>query len=137
YEHGDSYQVGVAVETRGNFSPCGARRIVIPPERLSPLRQGGTTYTKTYSAINSTPIPTVSGDRLRVTNQSTASVQEITPAESWLSFSQVAEYSPNTSYTVEVAVKTTGDFGPYGPPCTIASSVAGIPANGAVATSDF
>jgi hypothetical protein len=48
-------------------------------------------------------------------------VQEITRSNHWFTLAMLSRYNYGSSYTVEVAVKTTGAFTPYGNACTVYS----------------
>ncbi|MGV8995255.1 MAG: T9SS type A sorting domain-containing protein [Flavobacterium sp.] len=127
YEYGTTYSVQVAVKTSGDYTDYGIACDIstIPWENLAiGIKQCGLTYTNIYSPINARVIPNVSGYRFRVTNMSTMVSEEIVPANSWINLSQLTMYAANTVYSVEVAVKTSGDFGPYGPACNITSPAA-------------
>lgn len=124
YEYGTTYSVQVAIKTTGAYSDFGpACEITTRSVASFPLtiKQCGVLYTNIYSPINATIIPNVSGYKFRVTNLSTLISQEIIPAHSWINLNQLTMYTANTNYSVEVAVKTSGDFGAYGPACTITS----------------
>lgn len=139
YEYGTTYSVQVAVKTSGDYTDYGIACDIstIPWENLAiGIKQCGLTYTNIYSPINARVIPNVSGYRFRVTNMSTMVSEEIVPANSWINLSQLTMYAANTVYSVEVAVKTSGDFGPYGPACNI-TSPAGQSGNRVMAAEDL
>ena len=122
YEYSTTYSVQVAIKTTGAYSDYGAACDIstIPFASLSlSIKQCGVTYSNIYSSINASVIPNVSGYRFRVTNLTTLVAQVIDPAQSWINFNQISSFTAGGNYSVEVAVKTSGDFGPYGPACTI------------------
>ena len=140
YEYNTTYSVQVAIKTTGAYTAYGpACDISTLPWSALPLsiRQCGNTYTSIYKGINAGVIPNVSGYRFRFTNLATNVQEVITSAISYTSLSQLTTYVAGASYSVEVAVKTTEDFGPYGPACTI-NAPAAIASNGTiVSNADF
>lgn len=122
YEYGTTYSIQVAVKTTGNYTPFGvACTISTPAWSTLPLsiRQCGETYTSIYKGINAGVIPNVSGYRFRFTNIDTNESEIISQVLSYTSLSKLTTYVAGSTYSVEVAVKTTEDYGPYGAPCTI------------------
>ncbi len=132
YEYNTTYSVEVAVKTTGLYSnystPCN---ISTKPWSALPLtiRQCGITYTNIYSPINASVIPNVSGYRFRFTNIATNDVQVITQTLSYTNLAALTTYTSGATYSVEVAVRTTGDFGDFGPACSINAPAAVIAAN--------
>ena len=83
----------------------------------------------TLAQIN-TPVATpslqgVTGYRFRLTNLTDPNgpnaVQVIDRAQNWFTMQMLARYNYGTTYKVEVAVKSTGGYGPYGAPCEVSS----------------
>ena len=140
YEYNTTYSVQVAVKTTGDYGDySGACNISTRSWESLPLsiRQCGTTYTSKYRGINATVIPNVSGYRFRFTNLATNVEEVITSAISYTSLSALSTYVAGATYSVEVAVKTTGDFGHYGPACNI-NAPAAIASNGTtIVSADF
>jgi hypothetical protein len=69
------------------------------------------------------------GYKFRITNTTANAsgdnlVQEITRTNHWFTLSMLPRYNYGSSYTIEVAVKTTGAFTPYGNACTVYSQSA-------------
>lgn len=75
--------------------------------------------------IATTSLQNVTGYRFRVTNLSDptgpSAVQQIDRTLHWFSLQMLQRYNYGTTYRVEVAVKTTGDFGAFGQPCQVLS----------------
>jgi hypothetical protein len=139
YEYNTTYSVQVAIKTTGEYTAYSAACDIttLPYSALNlSIKQCGATYTSQYAVINANVIPNVSGYRFRITNLATSVQQEITSVQSWITLNQVTPYVAGASYSVEVAIKTTGAFSPYGPACTI-NAPAVIGSNGTVVTADF
>lgn len=89
--------------------------------------QCGITLPKINTLIASTSIKGVTGYRFRVSNLTDPlganAVQIVDRALNWFSLQMLTRYNYGTVYTVEVAVKTTGDFGGYGAACEVSSPV--------------
>ena len=139
YEYNTTYSIQVAIKTTGDYTAYGPGCTIstLPYSALNlRIKQCGVTYTSQYAVINANVIPNVSGYRFRITNLATSVQQEITSVQSWITLNQVTPYVAGASYSVEVAIKTTGAFSPYGPACTI-NAPAVIGSNGTVVTADF
>ncbi len=141
YEYNTTYSVEVAIKTTGDYTPYSVPcNISTKPWSALPLaiRQCGVTYTNMYSPINAAVIPNVSGYRFRFTNLATNNVEVISQTLSYTNLAALTSYVAGASYSVEVAVKTTGDYGDYGTACTINAPAAAIASNGTtIANADF
>ena len=71
--------------------------------------------------ISTTSLPAVTGYRFRVIDTTDGSVQTLTRTVNWFSLNMLSTYRYGTTYLVDVAVKTTGDFSDYGASCTVTS----------------
>ena len=87
--------------------------------------QCGITLPKINTLIATTSIQGVTGYRFRITNLTDLvgpnPVQTVTRTLNWFTLQMLTRYNYGTTYRIEVAVKTTGDFGGYGSPCEISS----------------
>jgi hypothetical protein len=88
--------------------------------------QCGVTLAAIYSTISTNPLTGVTGYRFRVTNMTNPSapnqVQILDRGGSqWFTLPMLATYTYGTQYMIEVSVKTTGTYGPYGSPCVVSS----------------
>lgn len=87
--------------------------------------QCGTTLAKINTLIATTSLAGVTGYRFRVTNLTDPlgpnAVQTLDRSPNWFSLQMLTRYNYGTTYRIEVAVKTTGDFGGYGTPCEVSS----------------
>ena len=90
--------------------------------------QCGITLPKINTLIATTSIQGVTGYRFRVTNLTDPlgpqSVQVIDRALNWFTLPMLARSNYGTLYQIEVAVKTTGNFGGFGSPCDVSSPLA-------------
>lgn len=79
------------------------------PFRYSPITIGGPNFISSY--------------HIRVTNITNPlhplAVQTLTREVPWFSLKMLASYEYNTTYSIEVQVKTTGDYSAYTAPCLV------------------
>ncbi|RYZ49711.1 MAG: hypothetical protein EOP49_15675, partial [Sphingobacteriales bacterium] len=94
-----------------NPSQCGIQIPTISTLIATPSLQGATAY------------------KFRITNatdaQAPGQVQEIERVQNYFALTMLPHYFYGTTYTVEVAIKTNGQFSIYGAPCAI--STPGVP----------
>lgn len=87
--------------------------------------QCGITLEKISALIATTSLPGVTGYRFRVSNLTDPlgpnAVQTLDRTQNWFSLQMLSRYNYGTLYRIEVAVKTTGDFGGFGAPCEVSS----------------
>ena len=81
--------------------------------------QCGITLPTISTLIATTSLAGATGYKFRVTNQRTLFTQELTRSLHWFSLTMLTQYNYGDTYTVEVAVKTTGAFSGYGSPCDV------------------
>ena len=81
--------------------------------------QCGITLPTISTLIATTSLAGATGYKFRVTNQRTSFTQELTRSLHWFSLTMLTQYNYGDTYTVEVAIKTTGDFSGYGSPCNV------------------
>lgn len=148
YEYATTYSIQIMLQKNGiwlgTFGPAcqitspailnenGAAQII--------ASQCGTLLPKISTLINTTSLPGVTGYRFRFTNMAAGAtgqniVQVIDRNLHWMSLQMLTEYQYNTTYKVEVAVKTTGDYSAFGNPCEITSPASTISDCGTVAAS--
>ncbi|SCY25676.1 MopE-related protein [Flavobacterium caeni] len=133
HDYASTYTVEIQLQRAGIWqvgwgSPC----LVSTPAILSEggaaavnPSQCGITLARINTLIATTSLQGVTGYRFRVsdlTNPSGANaVQTIDRVQNWFSLQMLARYHYGTTYRIEVAVKTTGDFGLFGAPCELSS----------------
>lgn len=135
YTYGTTYSIEIELQRSGVWlgyygSACQVTTPNILAEggaaAVSPA-QCGITLPKINTLIASTSIKGVTGYRFRVTNLTDPlganAVQIVDRALNWFSLQMLTRYNYGTTYSVEVAVKTTGDFGGYGSACEVSSPV--------------
>jgi len=75
--------------------------------------------------IETTSLHNATGYRFRVTNVSDPSapnqVQIIDRSIQWFALTMLPSYNYGATYTVEVAIRTTGDYSSYGSPCSVSA----------------
>ena len=81
--------------------------------------QCGITLPTINTLIATTSLAGATGYKFKVTNTRTGFVQELPRTLQWFSLTMLAQYVYGDTYTVEVAVKTTGDYTGYGSPCDV------------------
>ncbi len=132
-EYGTAYTIEIELQRSGTwlgyYGPaCTVSTPAILAEggaaSVSPA-QCGTVLGKVNTLIATTSLQGVTGYRFRVTNLTDPlganAVQTIDRAQNWFSLQMLARYNYGTAYRIEVAVKSTGDFGGYGAPCEVSS----------------
>jgi hypothetical protein len=99
------------VSTPDVSSPTGGSAVVVSPVcgTKLPTVSSHNIYTNLISGVT--------GYKYRVTRGT--EVQELVKTTHWFRLNQLPNYVYGATYTVEVAFKTTGDYTPYGPACTI------------------
>jgi hypothetical protein len=133
YDYNTPYTISVQVQKDGVWTGYyGATCTVNSPNiantgvmQINPSQCGATLATL-GTVIATTPVSGATGYKFRITNTTanasgTNMVQEITRSNHWFTLGMLSRYNYGSSYTVEVAVKTTGAFTPYGNACTVYS----------------
>ncbi|MBP6372854.1 MAG: proprotein convertase P-domain-containing protein [Flavobacterium sp.] len=133
YDYNTPYTISVQVQKDGVWTGYyGATCTVNSPNiaatgvmQINPSQCGATLATL-GTVIATTPVAGATGYKFRITNTTanasgTNMVQEITRSNHWFTLGMLSRYNYGSSYTVEVAVKTTGAFTPYGNACTVYS----------------
>ena len=129
YEYATTYSVRVMLRKNGIWlGYYGPSCLYSTPPVTQPSGGTGTTQLQTYcgqtlpsisTLIATTSLPSATGYRFRVTNTVTGSVQTLTRTLHWFSLTMLPSYNYGTTYVVDVAVKTTGDYSEYGAPCNV------------------
>lgn len=133
YHYATTYTVDIQLQRAGIWQASwGAPCLVSTPAILdeggaavvSPL-QCGITLPKINTLIATTSLANVTGYRFRITNLTDPSgpnsVQQLDRAQNWFSLQMLARHNYGTTYRIEVAVKTTGNYGGFGAPCEVSS----------------
>ncbi|WP_170826828.1 T9SS type A sorting domain-containing protein [Flavobacterium caeni] len=136
HDYATTYTIEIELQRAGVWlgyygAPCQVSTPAILAEggaaTVSPS-QCGTTLPHINTLIATTSIQGVTGYRFRVTNLTDPlgpnAVQTITRTQNWFSLQMLTRYNYGTQYRIEVAVKTTGDFGGYGATCELSSPAA-------------
>ena len=128
YDYAASYSVQVQVQRNGIWlgyygpactvyspgaGPSSSGTIAIVPT------QCGQTLPLLSTIIYTNGLAGVTGWRYRITNTSTNQVQILDRAFSWFSMKMLPSYTYGVTYTVEVAVKTSGAYSAYGSACNV------------------
>ena len=129
YEYATTYSVRVMLRKNGIWlGYYGPSCLYSTPPVTQPSGGTGTTQLQTYcgqtlpsvsTLIATTSLPGATGYRFRVTNTVTGSIQTLTRTLHWFSLTMLPSYNYGTTYVVDVAVKTTGDYSEYGAPCNV------------------
>ena len=132
YEYATTYTVEVMLQREGVYlNYYGDACLVSSPAVLeengatsvSPS-QCGQRIATINTLISTTSLAGATGYRFRITDITpggTGLVQTIDRPLQWFSLPMLAHYNYNATYTVEVAVKTTGDYSGFGSPCEVSS----------------
>ena len=139
YNYGTTYSVEVAVKTDGDFGSYGAACEVSSPNVPTLINCGANIPSK-GTAIGATSVQAVTQYKFEVARVSDGLTTTLTKNNNYFTFFDLAEaaYTPGGSYTVKVAVMTSGIWSPFGATCTITApggSAKGIPAAAEVAVS--
>jgi hypothetical protein len=124
FNYGSTYLVEVAVKTTAGYSAYGSACTVITPAAPT-LVNCGTIVPTASSLVYTSSLNSVSQYRFQVTNVSDQSAVTFDTNKFWFSFRvNVPGYTPETGYSVRVAVMTAGTWSPYGDACEIVSPAA-------------
>jgi hypothetical protein len=131
YDYNTPYTISVQVQKDGVWTGYyGASCTVNSPNiaatgimQINPS-QCGMTLPTIGTVIATTPVAGATGYKFRITNTTANAmgnnlVQEITRTNHWFTLAMLARYNYGSSYAIEVAVKTTGGYTPYGNACTV------------------
>ena len=87
--------------------------------------QCNTTLAQINTVIATTSLPHVTGYRFQITNLTDPlgqnAVQTLDRTQNWFTLQMLTRYNYGTTYRIEVAVKSTGNYGAFGSPCEINS----------------
>lgn len=130
YHYDKTYSVRVMVQRNGVWMGYGPSCSISTPYVLGPGQavtvipsQCGGVLSTINTHIETTNLPNVTGYRFRVTNVSDPSapnqVQIIDRNIHWFTLTMLPSYNYGATYTVEVAIRTVGDFSVYGSPCQV------------------
>jgi hypothetical protein len=117
-----TYTVQVAYYINGNFinygPPCSVTTPGIPIPQINPSLCGTTLVfiSNAVSAITGVVNP-FEGMRWKITGPNGTIIHD-TPGSSFV-FTNVPGFEYSTTYIVEGSIKTLGQYGPYGPACSI------------------
>jgi hypothetical protein len=131
FDYATTYSVRVMVRRAANnvwLGYYGPACLYSTPPVIAPSGGSGTTQLQTYcgqtlptisTIISTTSLPGATGYRFRVTNTNTGAVQTLNRTLHWFSFTMLSSFNYGTTYVVDVAVKTTGDYSDFGAPCNV------------------
>jgi subtilisin-like proprotein convertase family protein len=131
YDYNTPYTISVQVQKDGVWTGYyGATCTVNSPNiaatgimQINPS-QCGMTLPTIGTVIATTPVAGATGYKFRITNTTANAmgnnlVQEITRTNHWFTLAMLTRYNYGSSYAIEVAVKTTAGYTPYGNACTV------------------
>jgi hypothetical protein len=130
YDYGTAYSINVLVKKSNNvwLGDCSTATCIINTPLLTSPTGGsqlsgsscGATLANVGSTIYANTVANATGYQFRVTNNVTNATEVFTRTLHWFTLASLTTGGQyGTSYTVEVAVKTTGLFGAYGNSCTV------------------
>jgi uncharacterized protein YjiK len=135
FNYGSTYMVEVAVKTTSGYSGYGNACYITTPA-APVLTSCGTIVHTAGSLVYTSSLNSVSQYRFQVTNVSDQSTVTFDTNKFWFSFRvNVPGYTPETGYSVRVAVMTGGTWSAFGDACEIVSPAAA--ARGEVGSSVF
>ncbi len=148
HDYSATYSIRIQLQYNGTWlgyygEPClvSTPDVIAPggPAQVTPTQCGSTLPTLS-TLIATTSIPNSTGYRFRITNMTDDTapnqVQILDRNLHWFSLNMLPSFAYGTTYMVEVAVKTTGDYTEFGSPCTVTTpAVPAIARCGAVVDS--
>ena len=129
YAYAATYSISVEVQLAGVWSGYFGPGCVIStpqilaengPGQITPA-QCGITLATMNTLIATTSLAGVTGYRFKVTDTGTLVSQTIDRPLHWFSLPMLANFRYGTSYQVEVAFRTNGDYTAFGFPCTVST----------------
>ncbi|SCY67226.1 T9SS type A sorting domain-containing protein [Flavobacterium caeni] len=150
YDYAATYSVDIEVQMNGVFvGYYGPSCTVSTPAILAPggaaqvtPSQCGITLAGMNTLIATSSLAGVTGYRFRVTNLTDTSapnqVQTIDRTLHWFSLPMLATYTYGTTYRIEVAMRTNGDYTAFGNPCTVTTPAVPtlVPCGGTIETAN-
>ncbi|RYZ50299.1 MAG: hypothetical protein EOP49_14250, partial [Sphingobacteriales bacterium] len=122
YFYGTTYSVEVAVRTNGVFSQYGAPCLISSPA-VPMINNCDQHIAQPVNYISTASLNKVTAHRFEVSlvdaNDTPVSTQLIDRTLSYFNFNMVPDYVPGGKYMVRVALRTTGDYSPYGEACFV------------------
>lgn len=131
YHYQKTYSVRIMIQRNGVWlGYYGPSCNVSTPQVLGPGEAASINPSQCNSVlptistlIATTSLAYVTGYRFRVTNISDPSapnqVQIIDRSLHWFALTMLPSFNYGSTYTVEVAIRTTDDYSPYGSPCSV------------------
>ena len=133
YDYATTYSVRVMVRKASNNVWLGyysSACLYSTPPVIAPSGGAGTTQLQNYcgqtlptisTILATTSLPGATGYRFRITDTNTNAVQTITRTLPWFMLTMLGSYNYGTTYAIDVAVKTTGNYSDYGAPCFVST----------------
>ncbi len=122
FVYGTTYTVEVAIKTTGLvYSAYGVSCTFTTP--IPTILTCGTTVPATGTVFATATLSAVTGYVFEVTNTLTSTIQLIPRSVKSFPVSLITGYSPATTYSIRLAVVSTGVQSPFGPSCSINPSV--------------
>lgn len=124
YNYGSTYMIEVAVKTTGGYSGFGNPCYISTPA-LPGLVSCSSIIPTAGSLVYTTALSCVTQYRFQVTKIDDQTTVTFDTNKFWFSFRvNVPGFTPDTGYSVRVAVMTAGNWSPYGDACEIVSPAA-------------
>lgn len=131
YDYATAYSIDVELQINTVWQGAyGAGCVVSTPQVLGTggaasviPSQCGSTIPTISTLIATTSLPGVTGYRFRITNTTDVNapnqVQTIDRTTHWFALTMLNTFTYGTTYSIEVAIKTTGTYTAFGAPCTV------------------
>lgn len=118
YDYATTYSVKVMMQIGGVWlGYYGNACIVETPSPSIDSNLCRTELSKIYSNIQTVPLSKVTSYKFKLTRGT--EVQVLEKPVHWFRLSELPNYVYGATYSIELAVKTTGDYCAYGPECAI------------------
>ncbi|TDP60722.1 T9SS type A sorting domain-containing protein [Flavobacterium dankookense] len=129
YNYGTTYSIDVAVRTSATFptNPVfGAPCLITTPIVPMLTSHCGTIVPTKSTLITTTSLSKVTNYRFEVTRYDATglvvlSTSIVDKSSNKFTLNDISNYAPNTTYSVRVALMTSGTWSPFGNPCFITS----------------
>lgn len=120
YNYGSAYSIDIAIKTNGDYGPYGAACTVNTPA-IPAVSACGQSATSLSQPVSVASLPGVTQYRFEVTRQLDNASQIIDRGVNYFTFSGVSPqlFTAGAAYSIRVAVMTSGQWSPYGNPCTV------------------
>ncbi|RZJ73514.1 GEVED domain-containing protein [Flavobacterium sp.] len=129
FDYASTYSIEVQLRRNGQWlNYYGPACSVSTPAVLDPGGSAGVnpsqcnvTLASISTLIATTSLPNVTAYKFRITDAANNQSQELERSTNWFALTMLNSYLYGRTYSIEVSVKTNGQFSGYGQPCLVTS----------------